>query len=364
MDLGIFSLTQHRDRAQTSRDVIETALEETVHADRLGYGRAWFVEHHFSNYSLCGSPLTLAAVAAAKTEKIRVGSAVVVAPLHTPTRLLSDIGLADVVSGGRLDVGLGSGYQRFEFERLGFELDENKARFHEILDILELGLKQSAFSYDGRYYKIQRASISIKPVQQPAPPIWIAGADPVAHRRCARAGYNPFVPGRFEPAAELGRRRRELDALYREEGVDPATMKLGFLSYCHVTDDREEARRYTDCARFQNRLSQALRRRKELVHDDFWVEEAPFEGETSLEELMAVVPVGDPHTVAERMVALIREVRPYHLALYSQLGDLPKALAMRSMERFVKEVVPLMEKALGKPLAEVNAPKPASLAAE
>jgi hypothetical protein len=79
---------------------------------------------------------------------------------------------------------------------------------------------------------------------------------------------------------------------------------------------------------------------------------------------MSVIPAGDPHLVAERMVELIREVRPYHLALYSQLGDLPKRLAMRSMERFMAEVVPLIEKALGAPLAQINVPKPAPLAAE
>jgi len=364
MDFGIFNLTQHRDRAHTSKDVIDLALEETVHADRLGFARAWFVEHHFSNYSICGSPLTLAAVAAAKTQKIRVGSAVVVAPLHTPTRLLSDIGLADAISGGRLDVGLGSGYQRFEFERLGMELDENKERFHEILDILELGLKQPAFEYRGKHYDIPRTSISIRPVQQPAPPIWIAGYDPVAHRRCARAGYNPFVAGRFGTSAQLEKERDTLDALYREEGVDPDTMRLGLLSFCHVTDSREEARRYADSARFQHRISLALRHRRELVKEDFWVDEVPFEGETSLDDLMDAIPVGDPHLVAEKLIERIRGIRPSHIAFYCQVGDMPKPEVMRSMERIMTEVVPLVEKACGAPLDRINVPKPRVLAAE
>ncbi|MFN4087584.1 MAG: LLM class flavin-dependent oxidoreductase [Alphaproteobacteria bacterium] len=364
MDFGIFNLTQHRDRGQTSKEVIDTALEETVHADRLDFGRAWFVEHHFSNYSICGSPLTLAAVAAAKTERIRLGTAVIVAPLHSPTRLLSDIGLADAISGGRLDVGLGSGYQRFEFERLGMELDENKERFHEILDILELGLKQPAFEYRGKHYDIPRTAISVKPVQRPSPPIWIAGYDPVAHRRCARAGYHPFVAARFSTSAQLEQERRSLDSLYREEGVDPETMQLGLLSFCHVTDSKEEARRYADSARFQHRISLALRYRRELVTEDFWVDEVPFEGETSLDDLMAAIPVGDAHTVAERLVERIRGVRPAHIALYCQVGDMPKPLVMRSMERLMTEVVPLIEKACGAPLAQINEPKPRAEAAE
>lgn len=362
MDFGIFNLTQQRDRATSSKEIVETALEETVHAERLGFARAWFVEHHFSNYSICGSPLLLAAHAAARTSTIRLGSAVVIAPLHAPARLLTEIAMVDTLSDGRLDLGLGSGYQRFEFERFGVDIAENKARFHEMLDLIERGLAQPSFSYEGEHYRVPPTAISIRPLQTPHPPIWIAGHDPVAHRRCARSGYTPFLAARFAGGKNLMPMRETLEASWRAEGKDPETMPLGLLSFCHVTDSKADARHYADCARYQHRLSTALRFRRETVVEDYWVEEAPFEDEPPLEDLEAAIPVGDVETVAERVLAQIRLLRPRHIAFYFQVGDMERRKVMRAMERFMGEVVPLLERAHGRPLAEINAPHPAAAA--
>ena len=111
MDFGVFNLLQHRDRSKSPHQVIEEALSHTRLAEELGFGRVWFAEHHFSNYSLCPSPLIFCAQAAAMTKRIRVGSAVRILPLHEPARVIAEIALVDTLSGGRLDVGVGSGYQ-------------------------------------------------------------------------------------------------------------------------------------------------------------------------------------------------------------------------------------------------------------
>ena len=99
MDFGIFNLMQQRGANVTSAELVDDAIRHTRIAESLGFGRAWFAEHHFSNYSLCPSPLMMVAHAAAVTERIRLGTAVIVAPLHMPARLLGEIGLAPI--GGR-----------------------------------------------------------------------------------------------------------------------------------------------------------------------------------------------------------------------------------------------------------------------
>ena len=99
MDFGIFNLMQQRGANVTSAELVDDAIRHTRIAESLGFGRAWFAEHHFSNYSLCPSPLMMVAHAAAVTERIRLGTAVIVAPLHMPARLLGEIGLADSFSG-------------------------------------------------------------------------------------------------------------------------------------------------------------------------------------------------------------------------------------------------------------------------
>src|SRR5437868_5639523 len=113
MDFGIFPLMQQRDMSKSSHAIVQEAVQQTRWAEELGYTHAWYPEHHFSNYSLCPSPLMMAAHCAGATSRIRVGSAVVVAPLYSAPRLVADIAFVDCLSNGRLDVGVGMGYQSF-----------------------------------------------------------------------------------------------------------------------------------------------------------------------------------------------------------------------------------------------------------
>lgn len=145
-------------------------MEQTQLANDIGFGGAWFAEHHFSNYGLCASPLVMISHCAAVTRKIRLGTGIVVAPLYQPARLIAEVAMVDQLSDGRLNLGIGSGYQHFEFERFGVSLPTSKDRTMEILDMLEMGLKQPKFSYDGAYYQQPVSAISQRAVQQPGPP--------------------------------------------------------------------------------------------------------------------------------------------------------------------------------------------------
>src|SRR3954462_15517696 len=102
MDFGIFNIMQQRDPAKSAKQVFDEAIEQTIVAEQLGFGHAWDAEHHFSNYSLCPSPLMMCAHMAGRTGRIRLGTAVVVAPLYMPARLLTEIGMVDTLSNGRL----------------------------------------------------------------------------------------------------------------------------------------------------------------------------------------------------------------------------------------------------------------------
>lgn len=125
--------------------VIRNSVEQAVLSEQAGFRTAWFAEHHFTNYSLVPSPLLMVAHCAGLTSTIRLGSAVCVLPLYRPQRLLAEIGFVDIVANGRLELGVGSGYQQFEFDRFGVNVDEAPAVFSECLDILLKGLKQKIF---------------------------------------------------------------------------------------------------------------------------------------------------------------------------------------------------------------------------
>src|SRR6202048_342704 len=110
MEFGIFNLMGSRDPEKPTAEIFAEVAEQTRLADELGYAIAWFAEHHFSNYCLCPSPLAMAIALAPQTTKIRLGTAVIVAPLYHPLRMLEEIGMLDVISNGRAVVGVGTGY--------------------------------------------------------------------------------------------------------------------------------------------------------------------------------------------------------------------------------------------------------------
>lgn len=359
MDFGVFNLLQHRRADKSSEQVIQEALEHVRLAEELGYSRAWFAEHHFSNYSLCPSPLILCTQAAAMTTRIRVGCAVLILPLHAPARVIAEAALVDALSGGRLDIGVGSGYQHYEFQRLGADISQNKAVFNEMLDMLDLGLRQPAFSYEGEKLSQPQTAINVRPVQRPRPPIWVAGADPNSHRRCARDGFIPFISGGVDSPHKIKAMRDQVEQCFRDEGKDPTGMPLGVLRFVCVSDDKATRDRYVDDARFQRRLAQSLRHRRETMVDDYMVEEAPFDGEPGLDDIAQNVVVGDAETVAERMCWEIELYGPSHMNIYFAVGDMPNAAVKESMTQFATKVVPLIEKHFGKPLSEIcDAPMP------
>ncbi|MGB9648021.1 MAG: LLM class flavin-dependent oxidoreductase [Stellaceae bacterium] len=125
MEFGIFNLMGSRDPAKPTVEVFAEVAEQTRLAGEPGYAIAWFAEHHFSNYCLCAAPLMLVAHCASITKKIRLGTAVVVLPLYNPARLVAEIATADALSNGRLMLGIGAGYQPYEFERFGIDIKAN-----------------------------------------------------------------------------------------------------------------------------------------------------------------------------------------------------------------------------------------------
>src|SRR5712672_3499359 len=169
MEFGILNLMGSRDSEKPTAEVFAEVTEQTRLADELGYAIAWFAEHHFSNYCLCASPLMLVAHCASITKKIRLGTAVVVLPLYSPALLAAEIATADALSDGRLMLGVGAGYQPYEFKRFGVDIKANLEMTEEFCDILDRAFSQDFFSYNGKYYQIPKTHIPARPVQKPLP---------------------------------------------------------------------------------------------------------------------------------------------------------------------------------------------------
>lgn len=243
MKLGIFSVMDFYPEQQGSaagfyREMIELAVK----AEKLSYDSVWVAEHHFANYGLCPAPPVLLAAIAQRTDQIRIGPAVCVLPFHDPVKVAEEYAVLDVVSGGRLDFGVGRGYLAHEYAGHLVDREESQARFDEALEVIELAWKGEPFEYAGRFHRYPRIALNTLPLQKPAPPIAIAALSPATYARIGAHGYSLMgVPYILEDLTVL----KELLAGYaahaqegRRAGNGP---QVTVAFHVHVAPTRAEA---------------------------------------------------------------------------------------------------------------------------
>ena len=352
MEFGVFILAQQRGYHQRSQDVINNSIEQTVHAEQAGFNTAWYAEHHFNNYSLSPSPLMTVAHAAAKTSTIRLGTAVCILPLYHPARFLAEVGFVDTVSNGRLELGVGSGYQEFEFERFGTNIAESGAIFNEFLDLIPLALKEQIFEYQGQYLKMPRSSIAVRCVQDPMPPIWVTSGNPVTLARGMRENHNLFVTALLNGNDAIAGVRNKLEKIAAEEGKDlDRDVKFGFLRCGYASNNESEINAYLDCARFQRRISESLKFRRAQSDDGYMVKEVPSDTDPSFEQLRQNLPVGSVNEVIDKLLEEISILKPKHIALQTQLGDFDQKTMLKQIELWGDKIIPAVQKELAQPVA-------------
>jgi len=160
---------------QTHADRYAEMLELIALGDTLGFDVAWLAELHFGGaFSLLASPLMVVPVIAQRTRRIRIGTAVTLLPLHHPLSCAEQAATADVLSGGRLEFGVGRGSIPSQFHGFRVPVAENRARFDESLEIIRLAWTRQRFSYRGTFYQVEDVSVVPRPVQKPHPPIRVA----------------------------------------------------------------------------------------------------------------------------------------------------------------------------------------------
>jgi len=346
MKLGVFCLLPQRDSGTPAPEVFANAVEQVKLAEDIGIDIAWFAEHHFSNYCLCVSPLVMAAYCAGQTTRIRLGTGVVVLPLYDPIRLIEEIATVDVMSGGRLVLGIGSGYQAYEFERFGHTLDESIDRSLEMLDMMELAFTQDTFSYDGKYYQQPPTSLSIKPLQKPMPEVYVAGMmrDERMRKRMVENRYVPLAQPRWGPASMMVDTRRDFEEMYRKYGKDDSDVPMAVLRWLNVTESEEESLSAAEALRYTYRVALACRGGYQQM-DGAVHREIKAEGETSLEIMAEYAHVGSVEKITNQIAEEIETYHPSHICFSMGMGDHTRT--MRSLEKLGSEIIPGVERRLG-----------------
>ena len=338
MDFGTFLLLQSP-TARPPQEVFGRAVDIAKAADTQGFDSIWCAEHHFSTYGYLSRPLMLATHLASKTERIRVGSAVVVLPLHHPLVVAEEIATADLLSGGRLDIGLGRGYQTYEFERLGFKLGESRERFDEGIDILLKAFAGKPFSHQGQHYRFGETTVYPTPLQKPHPPIWIVGQSEESIIATAKRGFNLVSGGFGVPIDRLREFRRGLDAMDIEPAVK-SNIRVSTQRPVYVTHDESELPAAVEHARWNMRVTLSLRKGLERVEKGHAIA-VPFEGEPGTQELLdRYFIMGTPKTCIAKLQELRDAMRIDHFNANFWFGDLAQDKVLHSMKLFAEEVMP------------------------
>jgi alkanesulfonate monooxygenase SsuD/methylene tetrahydromethanopterin reductase-like flavin-dependent oxidoreductase (luciferase family) len=219
---------------RSSAEVYADIIDHMVWAESLGFDEAHFLEHHFTDDGYIPSPLIAATAVAARTKKMRVGTNIAILPLYDPVGIAEDGAVLDVISNGRLDLGVGLGYRPEEYAGYGIDIKTKGARADEALQIIRRLWQGETVTFHGKHFNIEGARVTPRPVQEPNPPIWVGGFNRFAIRRAARYGDGYTGPVTKEV---LNTYREELKAL----GKDPAKARVtgGGGGWTVVSNDPE-----------------------------------------------------------------------------------------------------------------------------
>lgn len=345
MKFGVFLLL-HSPDMKPAAEVYGNALEQARLADELGFDAVWLAEHHFSSYGYGPNPLSFAVKVAAQTRRVRIGTAVVVLPLYHPLRLAEDIALADHLTEGRLDVGLGRGYQRYEFERLGLELSENRVMFDEALEIMLAAWTQDVSSYNGDHFSFPETTIFPRPLQQPHPPLWIAAQSPGSIVDAVKRGYKCITGGSSAPSDRVLQSWNVFRDAVNESGLG-WPQEFVIQSQVHVGENDAAARAQTQNALWHLRSAGALRANTQIVEKGLAVEQPqPNEPPPDLMYDEWIL-FGDAETVERKVQRVLDNTGITYLNCVFAIGRLPHAEVMKSMERFARDVMPQFRDKVG-----------------
>src|SRR6266446_3554278 len=193
MQFGLFGSAAARrggpefDSSEGFRDFIEYNVE----AEALGFHSTFVVEHHFTGYGQVSATLNLLTWLGARTRHLRLGTAVIVLPWHNPVLVAEAAATLDLLSGGRLDFGVGKGYRDYEFSGFCVPMEEATERFDEAIDVIRKAwTTEGRFSHHGARWHFDNVVVEPAPVQRPHPPFWLGAGSAESIRRAAREGYN------------------------------------------------------------------------------------------------------------------------------------------------------------------------------
>jgi len=341
----------------------QETVEQLVLADQLGFDLAWLAElHFFRPFSIMPAPLYVAVAAAQRTRQIRFGTGVILLPFHHPLRIAEETAVADILTGGRLEVGIGRGTIALHFQGFGVAREDSRARFEESLEVILKAWTSDHFEYKGRYFEFPETALAPKPLQKPHPPLRIAANSPETAEFAGLHNYDVMVaspinpmPGFFEHV------RKYRDALSRA-GHAPLARDVAALFFVSPGDSLEQVR-----AQFEPSMTHYFRTiGEQALSGGRGQYEGSYQYLQQVRERAAKISWDEAERTMgafgppEECIRRINQI--YDGAHIGQLicwfnpgGRIPHKTVMAAMERFAAQVMPAV-RPLGANQQAVNSP--------
>jgi len=334
MKLSIFSVQDHYPSgARTVPQLYGEIIAQAELADKLGYDTFWVAEHHFHEYGVVPNPAVMLSTLAQRTTKLKLGTAISILTFHNPLTVAESYAMVDVLSGGRLVYGVGSGYLPHEFSGYAIDPAEKRDRFDENLAIVLRLLAGERVTAKGKFSNVDAVALNVVPVQREVP-IYVAVLRREAAFHIGKQGNNLMCV----PYASLDNfdQIEDLVAEYRrgkaEAGVAAADDDTVVTLHTHVAESDAAARRDAEKA-FNLYVDTRLYARKSTYDD-------------AMKNGLHLF--GSVETVTDKLVALhhmgVRNVSTLH-----NFGQLAQPIVRASMERLMREVLPRVTARVGKP---------------
>jgi len=326
MRYSIFSVMDHYPaRPRTVEAYYRQLFATTEAAERLGYDACFVAEHHFHEYGVVPNPAVMLAALAQRTSRIRLGPAISTLTYHNPLMVAESYAMVDVLSAGRLVLGVGSGYLKHEFAGFNIAPEDKRQRFDETLMLVRRLLAGERVTFAGAYHRLEDVAINVRPIQRPTPPIYVAALAREASYHIGRQGNRlmaiPYATaGTFGEIGELQLAYRKGRAEGGHESCDDDSI---YTLHCCVAESDEAARRIAGEA-FELYVATRLYARRQ-TYDDVMAS--------------GLALFGSAKTVAAKVIALGRMGIP-HIALLMDFGALPQERVLASMHAFAEEVMP------------------------
>ena len=307
-------------------------FEQMKLLDQMGFHQVWVTEHHYHEYGgTIPNPAAFLAAVASMTTRIRLGIAIVILPLHNPLKVAETYAMVDVISGGRLDFGVGRGTP-IELEHVGIGYEDSVLHLREGTEIIQQGWTGEVVAFTGKRFDYKGVRLLPKPVQRPHPPVWVAASrSDDTYRWAGQKGFHLLtLPYMYEPETL----RQSIDH-YREAlvqaGHDPATREVLGKFHIYVADSEQ----------------QAVHEAGPYLHNYWRVADAQHPGRSAVRQNQAEDQIARGNVIAgdpQRCIDIIRYWRDtLGLTVVSgtfYFGGMPQEMALKNIQRFATEVMP------------------------